>query len=140
MPSKREQIMDVIGSRLANVSGVGGRVYRSQSDPNDRELMPCIAYRWTSEQPTPQTVPQMERTLNVEISVFTRGDTPDELADPIMVSVHSLLMADTSLGGLAIDMRLDDASSEIVAADMPAAKVTHAYAVQFRHSYSDMTI
>lgn len=139
MASKREQIMQAIGDRLAQTVGVGGRVIRSQTEPQDRDEMPCITYQWTSERSQPQTVPQMERTLSVEVHVYTRGDAPDELADPIIVSAHSLLMADTSLGGLAIDMQLEDASVEIVAADMPAAKVAHVYTVQFRHSYSDLT-
>lgn len=139
MASKREQIVLAIMARLATVAGVDGRVFRSQADPNPREIAPYIAVQWTSEQAAPETVPQLERTLNVDVTVYTRGDVPDALADPIMVSAHGLIMQDTSLGGLAIDMRLEDASAEIIAADFPAAKVTHSYAVKFRHSYGDMT-
>lgn len=139
MASKREQIVQAIMNRVANVAGVGGRVYRSQADPNNRDLSPFVAVQWTSEQPAPETVPQLERVLNVEVSVYTRDDIPDQAADNILVSAHSLIMADTSLGGLAIDMRLEDANSEIIAADFPAAKVTHNYSVKFRHSYGDMT-
>lgn len=137
--SKRERIVLAIVAALAATSGVSGRVYRSQADPNDRDLHPYLAVHWTSEQSSPDTVPQLERTLMVEVSAFTRTDIPDAAADPILVSAHSLLMADTSLGGLAIDTRLEDANAEIVAADMPAAKVTHTYSVKFRHSYGDMT-
>lgn len=139
MASKREQIVNAIMGRLANVVGVDGRVQRSQADPNPREIAPYIAVQWTSEQAAPETVPQLERVLNVEVAVFTRGDIPDSLADDILVSAHSLIMADTSLGGLALDMRLEDASVEIIAADFPAAKVAHTYSVKFRHSYGDMT-
>lgn len=139
MASKREQIVQAIMAKLANTTGVGGRVYRSQADPNPRELSPFVAVQWTSEQAAPETVPQLERVLNVEVAVYTRDDTPDQAADSILVSAHSLIMSDTSLGGLAIDMRLEDASSEIIAADFPAAKVTHNYSVKFRHSYGDMS-
>lgn len=125
-------------ARIGDVVGVEGRVYRSQADPNPRELAPYVAVQWTSEQAAPETVPQLERLLNVEVTVYTRGDVPDALADDILVSAHGLLMVDASLGGLAIDMRLEDASAEIIAADFPAAKVTHNYSVKFRHSYGDM--
>lgn len=143
MSSKREQIVQAVMARLADTVGVNGRVYRSQADPNDRTKHPFVAVRWVNEQASPDTVPQLERTLTVEVACYTRAenltDAPDQLADDILVSAHALLMADTQLGGLAIDVRLDDADTEIVAADMPAAKTAHRYAVKFRHSYTDLT-
>lgn len=147
MSSKREQIVQAIMTRLADTVGVAGRVYRSQADPNDRTKHPFVAVRWINEQASPDTVPQLERTLTVEVACYTRAenltDAPDQLADDILVSAHALLMADTQLvtNGvpLAIDIRLEDADTEIVAADMPAAKTAHRYAVKFRHSYTDLT-
>lgn len=139
MASKRERIVQAIMNKLATVSGVGGRIYRSQADPNPRELSPFIAVQWLNEQSSPDAVQLLGRILTVEVSIYTRGDEPDRLADDIVVSVHQLIMADPSLGGLAIDIMLEDASAEIIAADLPAAKVTHNYSVKFRHSYGDMT-
>ena len=139
MSSKREQIVRAIMAALAPASGVGGRVFRSQADANPREVAPYIAVQWTSEQSNPDTVQLLGRTLTVEVSIYTRGDVPDSLADDIVVSAHQLIMADPSLGGLAIDTMLEDASNEIIAADFPAAKVTQSYSVKFRHSYGDMT-
>lgn len=139
MASKRERIVQAIMNKLATVAGVGGRIYRSQADPNPRELAPFIAVQWTNEQSAPDAVQLLGRILTVEVSIYTRGDLPDSLADDIAVSAHQLIMADPSLGGLALDIALDDASAEIIAADFPAAKVTHNYSVKFRHSYGDMT-
>ena len=139
MPSKREQILSAIVTKLAPVAGVSGRVFRSQADPNPRELDPFIAVEWSSEQAMADTVQLLGRSLNVDVSVYTRGDAPDSLADPIMVDVHQRLTADPSLGGLAIDIQLEDASNEVIAADFPAAKVTHTYVVKYRHSYGNMT-
>jgi hypothetical protein len=139
MASKRELIVRAIMDALAPIPGVGGRVFRSQADPNPREIAPYIAVQWTVEQSNPDTVQLLGRTVTVEVSAYTRGDVPDSLADDIIVSAHKLIMADPSLGGLAIDTTLEDASAEIVAADFPAAKVTHNYSVKFRHSYGDMT-
>jgi hypothetical protein len=118
-----------------------GDVYKrqSQADPNPRDLQPYLSVQWTSEQVATDVVQLLGRVLTVEVAVYTRGDTPDALADDIMVSAHALIVSDPSLGGLALDTQLEDASVEIVAADFPAAKVTHSYSVKFRHSYGDMT-
>ena len=139
MPSKREQILAAITTKLLPTAGVSGRVFRSQADPNPRDLAPFITVEWSSEQSMPDTVQLLGRSLNVDVSVYTRGDTPDSLADPIMVDLHQRLVADPSLGGLAIDIQLEDASNEVIAADFPAAKVTHTYVVKYRHSYGNMT-
>ena len=139
MASKREQIVRAIMDALAPIPGVGGRVFRSQADPNPREIAPYIAVQWTNEQSNADTVQLLGRTLTVEVPVYTRGDIPDSLADDIIVAAHKLITADPSLGGLALDTMLEDASAEIIAADFPAAKVTHSYSVKFRHSYGDMT-
>ncbi len=139
MASKRELIVRAIMDALSPLPGVGGRIFRSQADPNPREMAPYIAVQWTNEQSAPDAVQLMGRVLNVEVSVYTRGDVPDSLADDIIVSAHALIMADPSLGGLAMDTMLEEASSEIIAADFPAAKVTQNYSVKFRHRYEDMT-
>jgi hypothetical protein len=139
MPTKREAIMQAVATRLAPTAGVDGRVFRSMAEAMERDEHPCVLVRWTNEQADPQTVPQLERTLSIEVAVLVRGDVPDQIADPIVESVHALLMADTSLGGLAIDVGLTSAAFDLESADGVAGKVTHTYEVKFRHSYADMT-
>ena len=137
--SKRERILQAIESALSAVAGIDGRVFRTLPDANPRELQPYVALEWESEAATPLSVPQIERTLTVVVSVLVRGDVPDTLADPIAVSVHALLMADPTLGGLAIDVMLKGARFEAVSADQSAGKLTHEYDVLYRHSFADMT-
>jgi hypothetical protein len=136
--SRREAIMKQIAAVLAATAGVDGRVFRSYAEAMDRDEHPCVLVRWTSEQADPQTVPQTERRLRVEVDIMVRGDVPDQLADPIAQSVHALIMADSSLGGRAIDVMFDGASFEIASADQTAGKITHTYEVMYRHSYADM--
>lgn len=138
--SKRELIMKQVTTRLAGVAGIGGRVYRSMAEAMERDEHPCVLVRWTSEQSSPQTVPLLERTLSVEVSILVRGNVPDQIADPIAQSVHALLMVDTSLGGLALDVRLASAVFDMESADGTAGKITHTYEVEFRHSYADLTV
>jgi hypothetical protein len=136
--SKRESIMKHLADVLAATAGVQGRVYRSEPDGVDRESQPCVLLRWTGESRTPMTVLELERTLQVEVDVLTRGDSPDALADPIAQSLHALLTADSTLGGRAIDITLGDARFEYTSADETAGKLTHEYLVLFRHSHADM--
>lgn len=139
MSSKREQILQALCAALAPVTLIEGRVYRSDPEATDRENTPCINVTWSAEQATPQTVPMMERTLSVAVAVLARGDIPDQIADQIIVDVHQRIMADTTLGGLAIDTMLDTAAFEFVSADQTAGKLTHEYQIMYRHSFGDMT-
>lgn len=137
--SKRESIMKRIATVLAPAYGIGGRVYRSRAEAVDLADHPCILLAWTTEQATPETIPQTERTLSVSVEILVRNDQPDGVADLIAQSAHSLIMADPQLNGLAIDTMLGDARFDYDSADQTAAKLTHEYQVKFRHSWSDMT-
>ena len=142
MSSKRERILKAIIAAIKPAVGIEGRVYRNDPDGVGRELTPFINVTWQAEQAMPGTVSLMERTLSVSVSIFTRGDelqSADEAADPIAVDVHRLITADTTLGGLAVDTRLDEVSNDYSSADQTAGKMTHVYLVEFRHSYSDLT-
>ena len=139
MASKRERILQRIVTVLTPTTGISGRVYRSDPEGTSRDDIPCINVTWGSEQPSPETVPMLERTLTVQVSVLTRGDTPDVLADPIISDAHARIMADATLTGLAIDTHLESATFEVVSADQSAGRLTHEYSVKFRHSYSDLT-
>ena len=140
MPSKRELILQQVKSILQAVPGINGRVYRCEGEAIDRDNHPCILLKWSSEQEDPVTVLMSERTLFIEIEIMVRGDEPDRLADPIACDVHSLLMADHSLNGLALDTIFGDARFEVEGADQTAGKLTHEYKVKFRHSWTDMTV
>lgn len=140
MTSKRELILQSIGNILSSVAAVSGRVYRSRADALVRDQAPCVTYDWANEEALPQSTVLAERQIDIFVSVFVRGDEPDKLADPIVCDIHSAIMADTSLGGLAIDISLGPASFEYESADKTAGKMTHEYQVMFRHAYADMTV
>ena len=136
--SKREAIIKRVATVLAATAGVSGRVYRSDPEGVDRDNHPCVLLAWTNDQASPETVMQAERTLTVEVSVLVRGNQPDTLADPIIQSVHALIMADCQLNGLAIDTEFGDARFEVASADETAGKLTHQYMVKFRHNYGNL--
>lgn len=131
--------MQRIATVLAGTAGVSGRVYRSEPEAMERDVCPCVLFRWTDERAEARSVPLLERSLSVEVDAMVRGAVPDALADPVIQSAHALLCADPTLGGLAIDISLSGARFEYVGADLTAGKITHEYVVLFRHSFADMT-
>ncbi len=106
MTSRREDILAAIVTRVTGASGVGSpaRVYRSRVVAMRADGLPAIVVEPLQESAEYSDFNFMRWTLQVSVKVYTRGDIPDQLADPIINSAYALLMADRSLGGLALDI------------------------------------
>ena len=92
MTTKREQILDQIKSVLTSTAGVSSRVYRSRVVPLARNESPALVIEPVSDNAqSVLTLPKIEWSLQVRVSVIVRGDVPDEVADPIVESLHSLI-------------------------------------------------
>ena len=101
--SRREQILAAIRTALTGTVGVSTRIYRSRVEPMARAESPAIIVEPVSDTAEQNTsLPTLDWTLRVRVVVIVRGNTPDQLADPTIESLHSKLMADLTLGGLAI--------------------------------------
>lgn len=138
--SVREKIMARLLVVLTDAAGVYGNVYRAQADAMAFDEAPCITIEWQSDEEAEEaSSPLMHRHLSVAVNIFTRGDGPDTLADPIAQSVHSLIMADEQLAGNALWTRLGSASFEFENLDKNAGKTTQEYVVAYRHKYEDLT-
>ena len=138
--SVREAIMARLLAVLTDTAGVDQRVYRSIADAMAFDECPCITIEWQADEDAEEaSSPLMHRHLSVAVHIFTRGDGPDTLADPIAQSVHSLIMADEQLAGNALWTRLGSASFEFENLDKNAGKTTAEYLVAYRHSYGDLT-
>ena len=72
--------------------------------------------------------------------VIVRGNIPDQLADPIVQSLHSKLTADLTLGGNAMDVQAVSVSWDLVEGDQPTGVVSCDYRVLYRTSYSDLSV
>ena len=53
--------------------------------------------------------------------------------------MHSLLMADLTLNGNAIDVQPDDVNFDIVDADQPSIVVQNEYIIRYRSEIDDLT-
>ncbi|MGA1114642.1 MAG: hypothetical protein ACO3TI_06815, partial [Aquiluna sp.] len=85
------------------------------------------------------SLPKLDATLRVRVVVIVRGSVPDQLADPTIVDLHSRIMADLTLGGLAIDVQPALTSFNLVEADQPAGVISCEYDVLYRTQVGDLT-
>jgi len=140
MTTKRERILSAIATALASTSGVGGRVYRSRVEAFARSECPALVIEPSSDESSIDTsLPTYTWRLTVQIAVVVRGTVPDQLADPIVQSLHSKLTADLTLGGYAMDIQPMNVSFDLVEGDQPTGVVTCAYRVLYRTSVTDLS-
>ena len=140
MTTKRESILADIASSLAGTVQVGSRIYRSRVVPLSRGESPAIVVEPVSDTAQQNTsLPTLDWSLTVRVSVICRGAVPDQQADPIVEDMHSKIVADLTLGGYAIAVQPESVSFEMLDADQPAGVISCTYVVRYRTSVADLS-
>tara|TARA_R100000773_G_C4196673_1_gene100577 strand:- start:168 stop:596 length:429 start_codon:yes stop_codon:yes gene_type:complete len=141
MATKRERILAAIKTNLANTTGVGTRIYRSRVEALTRSETPALIIEPISD--TPEDTQSFNNKVNwefkIRISVVVRGTTPDQIADPTIESLHTKVLTDPSVGGLALDIRPSTTSFEILEADQPAGVISCEFDISYRTGYDSLT-
>tara|TARA_R100000353_G_scaffold128667_1_gene91323 strand:+ start:341 stop:769 length:429 start_codon:yes stop_codon:yes gene_type:complete len=141
MATKRERILAAIKTSLANTTGVGTRIYRSRVEALTRSETPAIIIEPISD--TPEDTQSFNDKVNwefkIRVSVVVRGTTPDQIADPTIESLHTKVLNDPSVGGLALDVRPSTTSFEILEADQPAGVISCEFDISYRTAYNSLT-
>ena len=141
MTTKRESILTAILTALIGTTGVSTRIYRSRVEPLARGELPAIVVEPVGESAEQNTsLPTLDWTMTVRISVIVRGDVPDQVADPIVQDMHSKVMADPTLGGHAYDVQPASVSFDLVDADQPSGVISCEYAVRYRTRVADLSL
>lgn len=139
MTTRRESILARIATVLAGTTGVSTRIYRSRVEPLSRGESPALVIEPINDQAEQNTsLPTLDWSMTVRISVIVRGAIPDQQADPILESLHSKLMADLTLNGYAIDVQPVSVSFEIVESDQPAGVIGCDYLIRYRTSVANL--
>lgn len=138
---KREQILEAIADLLAGTVQVGTRIYRSRAVAYARNEAPALAIEPGTDVAKEEPVSncRIDWRLPVSISVYTRGNVPETLAAPIIADVHSRLMADRTLGGLAMDIWPSDVQHLKEQGDATAGWTVLTYSIRYRTSHTDLT-
>ena len=141
MASKRELILAKIRTNLTGTTGVGTRIYRSRVEPMTRGETPSLVLEFVTDEPTVNsaTYLKLDWTLRVRVVVVVRSQTPDTTADPTIESLHTKMVSDPTLGGLAIDVRPLTVTFDVVEADQPAGVISWDYEVDYRSSYNALS-
>jgi hypothetical protein len=137
--SRREQILSAIATALATTDGVSGRVYRSRVEAFSRNEAPAIIIEPGPDRAQTYSICKLDWTLDVLVVVHTRGQIPDQLADPILVDAHDKLMADRTLGGLAIDIVPTLSDPQRDKADLTSLWQVNTYQVRYRTAVDDLS-
>lgn len=139
--TKRESILAAIRTALTGTVQVGTRIYRSRVEPLARNESPAIVVEPVNDVAVQNTaLPTLDWSMTVRVAIIVRGNVPDQLADPIVESAHSKIVADLTLGGYAIDVQPQGASFELIEADQPAGVISLDYLVRYRTSVADLSI
>ena len=137
--SKREQILARIVTALAGTTGVGTRIYRSRVEPLARNESPAIVVEPLNDACEQDTLGTLMWTMQVRVATIVRGNVPDQLADPALMSIHSKLMSDTTLQGYVIDILPSNVSFENIEADQPVGVVSAEFTVKYRTALSSIS-
>lgn len=137
--TRREQILSAIATALEDTEGVSGRVYRSRVEAFSRNEAPALIIEPGPDRAQVYAICKLDWTMDLLVVVHTRGQIPDQLADPIVADVHSKLMADRSLGGLAIDIVPTLSDPQRDKADLTSLWQVLTYQVRYRTAIDDLT-
>jgi hypothetical protein len=138
--SVRERIVAAMTAALAGTTGVSSRIYRSRVEAFARSEAPALVIEpGTDEVVQELSICKLDMRLSVTVAVYVRGAIPDQVADPIIVSVHSRLMADRTLGGLAMDLIPVSIDPQLQQADQVASWTVITWSVRYRTNVTDIT-
>jgi hypothetical protein len=141
MATKRESIMQALFAALAGTTGVGTRIYRSRVEPVARAESPALVLEPVNDVVEQNTcLPTLDHTLTIRVVVIVRANVPDQTADPIVQSLHSKIVADLSLGGLAIDVQPGPTEFTLEQADTPVGVIYCTYRILYRTSVGDLSV
>ena len=139
MSSQREVILAHLKTVL---DGVGGATaYRSREAPATRAEGPVLVI--VPEEESVQRLGSgpglVLRSLTVVLRVVTRGAVPDQVADPVLVAAHAVMMADNTLGGRAALVQEESTRFDFEIADQTALASELRYEIRYHTLAASLT-
>ena len=142
MQSIREQIIQTVVARLTLVASAQGATIRRQPTvPTDRAQLPTLLVFPDSEA-VRRVNDRTERELVIRIVALAVGsatEIPEPMADRLMTAAHAALLADVTLGGLALGMEETDTDWQQDDADKDVAALPSRYPLTYRTFAHDLT-
>jgi len=141
--SIREQLLlAVLEAVRPAAQSLGATVHRSPTVAISREQCPALVVFPESESITERANDRVTRELIVRVVALARAvppAIPETLADRLLTASHAALMADRTLGGLALGIREQDCEWEVEDADAVAAAIPARYSLTYRTLAHDIS-
>lgn len=136
--SRRELILQALVASVASLPDVTG-IYRSRVEAFSRDEAPALVIEAGQAVPTIYATCKLNWEMDVLVSSYARGPVPDTAADAVLTAAHALLMADRTVGGLAIDLVPGVVTTDLERADLASCWLTAVYRVSYRTAVDDLT-
>lgn len=136
--TRRETILQAIVAALQGTAQVGSRIYRSRAQAFIRNEAPALIIEPLQDDPNNDCLPKLDWTLQVQIAIYTRGIPADQLADPIVESIHTQLVGNQPLLGLITGIKPGRTSFLVVDADQDAGVTSLIYEVRYRTAFANL--
>ena len=137
--SRREQIIRNVITRCQDAISPTG-VLRQPTIAIPREQTPVLVVAVLSDAPVTRSNDRMERELVLRILAHARDPTDGyAVADDLLCRAHLALLADSTLGGLALSLAEMDADYQVEDADVEAIAIPAIYRITYRTLVSDIS-
>ena len=138
MHSVRERLIREVLTRLA------ARLHplpvlRMPGTPLPRDLGGALLFLVEGDQITAHANQVVSRALTLRLTAVCRGPEAFDIADQALVAAHAALLADPSLGGLALGLREIDCEWEFDDTDTGAAALPARFEIRYRTHANDLT-
>lgn len=141
--SIREQILlAVLAAVRPHAQSFGATLHRSPTVAISREQCPALVVFPESESITERANDRVTRELTVRVVALARAvppAIPETEADRLLTAAHAALMADGTLGGLALGIREQECDWEVEDADAVAAAIPARYRITYRTRAHDLS-
>ena len=141
--SIREQILlAVLAAVRPHAQSLGATLHRSPTVAISREQCPALVVFPESESITERANDRVTRELTVRVVALARAvppAIPETEADRLLTAAHAALMADGTLGGLALGIREQECEWDVEDADAVAAAIPARYAITYRTLDTDLS-
>lgn len=118
-------------------------VYVDRSSPIERASCPAVSITANTEDCTAYGAPNhigretMRLTFRLDLNIFTRGEPPVLMAERNFDVLHQRLLADRTIGGLAV-VRYANRRWQKASADEPASWLVASYDMTYTASDTDL--
>ena len=138
--SIKEQVLQQVITTLAGTTGVSTRIYRNRPEPLQRDETPALVVEAGNAVALTNTIAYTDWGMAFMVNIVYMGSaTPETDIDEIQNSVHSKLMADRTLNGLAHDILPVSFVPNTQEGDFPVYVLRMEYRISFRTNIGDLT-